>query len=1554
MREEDNATDEATSILANLPAAVKVHSSPSNLVEDSEDINEKEEDNAIDEVTNILTNVPAKVKSHHLPSNSVEESEDINEIKDPVMSMIQSAQNFLQRSLAVMVTSVMSKLYGTKEILQQLYQVSLLMQKLPKESKQRISMQNMLDATMKEHCKLQTMDCIEPEKEWLWKCRQFLPHKTKDPQKEWECLSEDLKSWKLDTSLKLIRHATHNGDKLFESKYICLKTNASNNYNFLSLNKKATDLQNFYAHSPDTLQVTQECEQHFEVIENFAQAILEWVENEIGDSNDITICKESLQQIQIKRKEFFKRNISSWEDILRGVEYFNFNDFGYVLVSTPCNARAGVTILNEVLAQLSIVPWAAVVDFDARSKEDGLLHAFKKPGSDQLKDTCWISGKRIMHTYSFDNIQYATQQRTPCRIPWIFPHGEHHNQTDQGCPLNNHKEYKARVRTPLNDSVRDLAGSISDTKSGGALSVILCYGHYANKHENKPYEEFLDDLNYFCCNLEDRGNVIILTDQLFLKYYLKSLPVHIFPLDKFCEKIYSCLSIVECNLPPITMPSFHGLEEKVDIIEEDFKLVHKHVDKYEIHQYQMQKLSANSLHKTTGECKITERHKIYDEVRDRFYKGEAVTWISLKQGHAIDRAVESEITPKIEKLLGKHKAEPTKCILYHSSGAGASTLARKILWELKAKYPCVILNSDYKLSDERGQQTIEKLKFLYTVLQKPILMLVDEEPFFNTVATLTHHAQTHCIPMVFFHVQRLDTNNKFMSKKELKRQGYKDIFYLKDALCEEDIKNLQDKLFSAYKTTTDQDINIMESSIMGDPKIGDKVTDFTRDGIITTVEPINTPMMSYFLVNVQWCNNSKKELCYTSNYHCNISSRRVYLKKKPKEILHNIYKTFQFYGLMCLDKDYHPYMHEHIAACLKSVSADDLKILANISLLFAYKVCESIHVKAFENLCYGMTKRVKVDNLLQLDTEFLPKAALEFILVTYEGYFRIVHPFVAKEIVDYYLLKHKVSASKFLCNFLDYMLPEKKSHAQSILAVNRLLYNREYSTSDDDNTIKRQPFSSLILEHEEQAETILEHGTHKLKTCHSYGHYARYLSKKVQKFDEALDQLKLAHGCASQPSEEALVYNIEGDIHRDRLEHYLEQHDTLNWKSTDNKAYEYHWYACQAYHYSRQRNSMVDHPLFGELSVRLKLLEEMKKKSSKSDLFTLLGNSDDLEIINSIDTCHYLIEKLNDFVKSGEGGKDAESYDFFVKMQQQRLYAIVGSIEDQKRSIWKLVEVSPDCETKAYNKRSFVSLCVHNPTEYLDWNHLRSLTEENFKYLGYNDRDMQNWLMIIKNIPPVAKNIQAIEKQLLSWKDGPHVLSTKKKVQSTHDPMYACFYLTICYFIQLMEAAESEDVSEIVYKVKQFRGEVNKRSINAKSRARVKEWLHKDGIGFQRLRSGKQEKEEMLPLRGSVRFSSWQEARQYGEFPCISWRGLSIFFDPSTTEHRFEEDDKVEFTVGFNFRGPRVVHFTPVCMQSDGAGITKGNTVQQNYVHELSETQIGSHTYSSKKSHKHK
>ena len=428
-----------------------------------------------------------------------------------------------------------------------------------------------------------------------------------------------------------------------------------------------------------------------------------------------------------------------------------------------------MAISSEALGQLSVIPWAAVVDFDAKSKEDGLLFSLCKPESNCLKDSYLSIGKQcIADIFSFTNISCASKQ-SEFYIPWLFPHGESHNQTDKACPLSSYTQYKLTVRQPLNEAVKKLVKPLSVKKSGGIISVVLCYGEYACKCKSTPYENFLHDLNHLCCSLEGYGNVIILTDNFFLKQYLDALTVCMIPLNKFCKEVH-------CFFPEkkVMMPGQDGAERMENFTEKDFELVHASIYEYEMHKYQNQK---NIKLPSTERNEIDIRAEIYGEVKENFYKGQTVTWIFLKRCHAITRTVETKITRSIRGMLDKHKAEPTKYVLYHLPGAGATTLARKIIWELRNDFPCVILKSDYILSDEKVMQTIKSLKDLYATLQLPILMLIDEELLVNTVAILSNHAQSKGIPMVFFHVQRINKSKKLLTKPDLKREGYKDSIF---------------------------------------------------------------------------------------------------------------------------------------------------------------------------------------------------------------------------------------------------------------------------------------------------------------------------------------------------------------------------------------------------------------------------------------------------------------------------------------------------------------------------------------------------------------------------------------------------------------------------------------------------------------------------------------------------------------------------------------------------------------------------------------------------------
>ena len=137
-------------------------------------------------------------------------------------------------------------------------------------------------------------------------------------------------------------------------------------------------------------------------------------------------------------------------------------------------------------------------------------------------------------------------------------------------------------------------------------------------------------------------------------------------------------------------------------------------------------------------------------------------------------------------------------------------------------------------------------------------------------------------------------------------------------------------------------------------------------------------------------------------------------------------------------------MYEHIKKRLDVVLSHNkaqyeafknkLSVLAYLSILFAFKVCESIHMKAFERLCYSVTKSNKTETF-KLEA-FIPEASLEFMIITREGQFRITHPIVASEIIKFcstILLFLVHYPPPFICSFLTTccqkkMIKMKKQH----------------------------------------------------------------------------------------------------------------------------------------------------------------------------------------------------------------------------------------------------------------------------------------------------------------------------------------------------------------------------------------------------------------------------------------------------------------------------------------------------------------------------------------------
>lgn len=108
----------------------------------------------------------------------------------------------------------------------------------------------------------------------------------------------------------------------------------------------------------------------------------------------------------------------------------------------------------------------------------------------------------------------------------------------------------------------------------------------------------------------------------------------------------------------------------------------------------------------------------YEDNVDRpFLRGAQISWYEL--GLHVD--VERDLSGKLEALIRSDLTDrrATRINLYHAPGAGASCIARRILWSFRKQYPCVVLHRTTTL------ETVERLSFIHSTSSSPILLLVD-------------------------------------------------------------------------------------------------------------------------------------------------------------------------------------------------------------------------------------------------------------------------------------------------------------------------------------------------------------------------------------------------------------------------------------------------------------------------------------------------------------------------------------------------------------------------------------------------------------------------------------------------------------------------------------------------------------------------------------------------------------------------------------------------------------------------------------------------------------
>ncbi|MBP1223909.1 hypothetical protein [Flavobacterium sp. 1355] len=434
----------------------------------------------------------------------------------------------------------------------------------------------------------------------------------------------------------------------------------------------------------------------------------------------------------------------------------NFSSTTQNFLISPSNFK---DLSQEQLIILSKINWNIIFDFDINSKNDGLFNAFVGNVTRSLRP---ITIEQINQKNIVSSSKHSTN--------WFFASGISDISTSL---VSNYKEWRTKKYiTLLEQIIEEFINQSSQSK----LNVIILYDevHYIEKIVEVISDRYPEKLL----------NIIILTDDEDKFYSLTekfdNIIISNFSIINFLQSINSSIESKNLDIKSIQIPAkkddndiFIDIKDYyLSFLDKDIEILHK------------------SIHNL-----VTD-----DEDSLSFYKGGVIQWDELANEIEVRRDIEKEAFDKVETYLNKQSSKGPIIELFHNPGSGGTTLSRKIAFNLKDKYPVVLINS-YKRS-----VTSQGLFNLSELTKKPILAVVESHNVnvndLNSLIRENNAAKKH---IVYLYLQRY--YNKTLTSKSKPSE-----VYLKDSMATIDERDRFVNKFSLNIPTREKYVALLKNN----------------------------------------------------------------------------------------------------------------------------------------------------------------------------------------------------------------------------------------------------------------------------------------------------------------------------------------------------------------------------------------------------------------------------------------------------------------------------------------------------------------------------------------------------------------------------------------------------------------------------------------------------------------------------------------------------------------------------------------------------------------------
>ena len=405
------------------------------------------------------------------------------------------------------------------------------------------------------------------------------------------------------------------------------------------------------------------------------------------------------------------------EELVKHLSEFD-SRFAFMLI---CNKLPA----SNFLSGIANVPWLRVFDFDADSRESGLLSCVEKT----------VKMKRYFTISTFSDQMQSLSERS---TDWCFMKGF----SDKPETLSDYPSYQWYCQ---NKPIFEQHGmDIANFCSCRYMPVFLILWYDVSDDDTVCLDWFLSVLMpYFMAKHALVNKVVFCVDkvpdersplhQLITKYQLKDVVLAV-PLNNLCNWLSNA------NVPPTAMSDGIKLPNAATEAGSTAGYVEISEELSWIQQY-IEVLPLQNLQGTSS-----KKDNSFDIGMD-FVRGGTVSWIDLAHSKAIKRNRQKIVYDRLCKDIKSDKKKVMSYKIFHSPGGGGTTFARQLLWYLHTEVPCgvVIPHPTFSVA-----HLLERINFIYDKTQLPVVLLVDGRSDYE-VEQLCDHCRDL---VVILHVQR--------------------------------------------------------------------------------------------------------------------------------------------------------------------------------------------------------------------------------------------------------------------------------------------------------------------------------------------------------------------------------------------------------------------------------------------------------------------------------------------------------------------------------------------------------------------------------------------------------------------------------------------------------------------------------------------------------------------------------------------------------------------------------------------------------------------------------